>query len=101
LEPETLTASSDHISKMFEPAPRNIGKKSHLGKKGQKREDPSPSQRSGTQSASQRSPGMIVFQSPHQSQEAYQKEKGMVKNGIIYLFHCKSGTKPHTLQDVT
>ncbi len=70
-------------------------------KKGAKTEDPSPSQMSGTRSASHRGPGMIMFQSPHQSQEASQKEKGMVRNCIIYLFHCKSGTEPQTLRDVT
>ncbi len=59
-----------------------MGKKPHLGKKRAKREDPSPSKRSGTQSASQRGPGTYHVQEPPPSQEAYQKKKGMV------LFIC-------------
>jgi len=88
---KTLIASTDHISMMFKPAPETLGKTPSRKKRSKEREDPSPSQKSGTQSASQRGPGTIMLQSPHQSQE------GM----LLFICFIAKVEQSHTLQDVT
>jgi hypothetical protein len=47
------------------------------GDKRTKREDPSPSQKNGTQSESQRATQTIMFQNPNNSKKHIQKRKGM------------------------
>jgi hypothetical protein len=90
LESETLIISTDHISMMFKPAPETLRKIPIWGKKGAKREDPSASRKSQTQSASQRVLEQSCSRAPTNRKKHIRKRKEW-----YYLVVSLRGTKPH------
>jgi len=67
---------------MFKPAPEILGKIPSGEKKEQRERGPKPKPKEPNPKYITKGSGTIMFQRPHQSQEAHQKKKGMI------LFRC-------------
>jgi hypothetical protein len=97
LESETLIASTDHMSIVFNLPQKHWEKPPMWGKERSKQAGPKSKPKEPNPKCITKGPGTIMFQSPPQSQEVHQKKKGVI------LFSCfiAKVEQSHTLQDVT
>jgi hypothetical protein len=82
---KTLIASTDHISMMFKPAPETLGKTPSRKKRSKERGPKSKPKERNPKCITKGSWNNHVPEPPPIAR----------RNGIIYLFHYESGTKPH------